>query len=148
MRILYVLIILTALVIPALAMELKITEKPINQADAKAAYMIVNKIIVEDTTIRGDLYDAEGTLITTGRVYAYAGGYKNIPFRDLLRSEIAYLSGEKPDNSWLVATIKLWLDDQQTLAEDGAVSKEDPYFYDEKITVEDLLELTYDKETE
>lgn len=110
-------------------MKIAITTTPVNQADQKAAYMIVDEIMVADGTIRGSLYDSNGDLIAAGRVYSYSGDYKNIPFADLNAGEIAYLDGDEPDKSWLVETIKLWLDDHQTKDEAGTVSKEDSFYY-------------------
>jgi len=120
-------------------LKMPITKAPTNQADSKAAYMIATGIIPDDGTIKGNLYDKDGNLVARGRVYTYSGGYKNIPFADLDTGKQAYLSGQKPAETWGVAEIKLWVSDRQSKNEDGVVSVDDPYKYDEKDTKEDLL---------
>ena len=113
-------------------MRIDFTKKPINPADRKASYIIVDKIIVADCTIRGDLYDDDDNLIAKRRVYAYEGGYKNMPFDDLHTGVISYLDGDEPADTWLVGTIRLWLDDRQVEGEDGIVSNDDHYYSTEK----------------
>lgn len=121
-------------------LNLTIPSPPTNQADSKATYMIATGIIPNDGTIVGDLYDKDDNLIAKRRVYAYSGGYKNIPFADLKEGQTGYLSGEVPEAKWDVAEIKLWMSDRQTKDEQGSVSLDDPYAYDEKDTKEQLLE--------
>jgi len=121
------------------SLKLTIPSPPTNQSDATATYMIATAIIPDDGTIIGDLYDADDNLIARKRVYAFSGGYKNIPFGDLNAGQQGYLSGQEPADKWEVATIKLWMDDRQTKDADGLVNVDDPYKYAEKDTKEDLL---------
>ena len=120
-------------------LKMTIASPPINQSDSKATYMVVTAIIPNDGTVKGDLYDAGDNLITRGRVYAYSGGYKNIPFNDLNDGQKGYLGGEKPADKWEVVTIKLWMSDRQVKNAEGLVSKDDPYTYGDKATKEELL---------
>ena len=121
-------------------LKLTILSPPTNQADAAAAYMIVTGIIPDDGTLVGNLYDADDNLIARKRVYAFSGGYKNIPFSDLSIGQQGYLSGKKPVDKWDIATIKLWMKDRQAKDEDGLVKDKDPYKYDENDTKKQLLD--------
>lgn len=121
-------------------MRINITKIPVNQADKNAAYIIVKKIITEDGTIKGGLYDKDDNLIAKNRVYSYSGGYKNIPFTDLVNGDIAYMDGADPDETWKADTIKLWLDDRQIIDEEkGMVSESGQFYYNPDATKEDLL---------
>ena len=119
----------------------EIVSEIINQSDQAAVRMEITRINVEDKTVWADLYDEDDNLIVSGRVYAYDGGYKNIP-TVLLSSEVSYLNGEMPDSWWAIETIRLWLDDKQTKDEDGGVLKDDPYTYTDKDDVAALIEKT------
>ena len=120
-------------------LKITLTSGPTNQSDATATYMIATGIIPDDGTIIGNLYDVNNNLVARKRVYAFSGGYKNIPFGDLSVGQQGYLSGQEPGDKWDVAEIKLWMDDRQTKDKDGLVSADDPYKYDKKDTKEQLL---------
>jgi len=110
----------------------------INQADQVTVRIEIYDINVEDKTIWCRLYDADDNMIEDKRVYAYEGSYKNIP-AVLFESEIEYLDGKQPADSWYIGTIKLWMKDRQTKDEGGNVSIEDPYYYKGDATKEELL---------
>ena len=120
-------------------LKIDIPSAPTNPADSKATYMIVTAIIPGDNTIKGDLYDANDNLVARGRVYAFSGEYKNIPFAGLDTGKQAYLAGQEPKETWEVPEIKLWMEDRQVKDEAGLVKVDDAFKYDEKANKEDLL---------
>ena len=119
----------------------KITKEIVNESDKKACSVKIERIIPQDKTIICTLFDSEGKVVARNRVYAYDGPYKHIPIDDLPADEIEYMAGGIPSEAWEIATVKMWLDDRQTVDDDGAVLKDDLYAYPEKATKEDLLEL-------
>ena len=129
-------------------LKIPLTEVPTNQHDQNATYMIATGIIPDDGTIIGDLYDANDNLVARKRVYSYEGGHKNIPFASLDAGKKGYLGGEKPDSKWEIKTIKLWMGDRQVKDEEGKISKDDPYKYDEKMSKAQLLEKVTPVKTE
>jgi len=116
----------------------------INQSDQAAVRIEIWKINVEDRTVWARLYDKDYNLIVSNRVYAFDGGYKNIPIT-LLPDEIEYLDGQNPTEEWNIKTIKLWMDDRQAKDEDGKVSPDDPYYYEGDVIKDDLLSKVLEK---
>jgi len=122
--------------------EKNITTKSIvNEMDISVARMEIYQVNKEDETVTARLYDKNENLIEGKRIYSYHGDYKNIPVL-LLADEISYLDGCDPDVWWDLDTIKLWMADRQTMDDEGAVSPDDPYFYESDDTKETLLNLT------
>lgn len=122
------------------SLKLTIPSPSINPADVKVTYMLATGVIPDDGTIVGNLYNANDNLVANKRVYAYSGGDKNIPFGDLTFGQQGYLSGEIPEDKWGITEIKLWLKDKQKKDKDGNVSVDDPYYYNDEDTKEDLLD--------
>jgi len=121
------------------SLKIAIPSPPSNPSDAKATYMIATGIIPDDGTITGNLYDANGNLVARKRVYAYSGANKDIPFLDLDAGKQGYLSGQTPEDKWAEPEIKLWLTDRQAKDEEGKVSVDDKYYFEDKATKAELL---------
>lgn len=136
----YFLFLTVSTALPLFAREVKkdVLSPIINQADKEAVRIEIYRINIGDKTVWCRLYDVGGTLIEDKRVYAFDGGYKNIPVV-LLADEIEYLDGQDPSEQWNVETIKLWMNDRQIQDEDGKVSQEDLYYYKDDVTKDDLL---------
>ena len=111
----------------------EITKKIVNEFDIKAAELVVTNINTEDEAVTVDLYVNDKRIVTK-RVYPLA----KIPF-EFLTGESEYIQGKEPDETWDIEPIKLWFIDKQTKDEDGNLSQDDPYYFDDKTTKTELL---------
>jgi len=121
-------------------LKLGISSPPNSLADSKATYMIATGVISGDKTIVGNLFDSEDNLIARKRVYCYQGQDRNIPFPNLGVGHTGYLSGERPALAWGPMIVRLWMHDRQTRDEDGNVKDDDPFYYEIKDTIAQLLD--------
>jgi len=117
----------------------KVTKAIINQADQDVKDVEIIRIIPEEDTVICRLFYKKDGGIEEKRVYRYKGATKNAIFDDLETDEIAYLEGTAPTNQWDIKLIRLYMDDKQSPDEDGNVSVDDPYYYTQNMTVEELL---------
>lgn len=137
-KILCVLVLLMAFPCVAAEIDLPVTLPIINQSDQAAVRIEVWKINLEDKTVWARLYDSDGKMIVSNRVYAYDGDYKNIPSA-LNKTEIEFLDGKDPSETWGIETIRLWLDSKQAKDEEGKVLADDPHKYKVGDSKADLL---------
>ena len=127
------------------ALDMPVTSQIANEADQSAVRIDITRISIEDSVVWAILYDAEDNVITTGRVYAYEGDYKDIP-ATLLDSEKEFLNGQKPAEWWDAKTARLYMKSKQARAEDGTVVADDPYIISDSATISEILEQIADME--
>ncbi len=129
----------------AYGLDMPVTSQIANEADQLAVRIDITRISVEDSAVWATLYDAEDNVITTGRVYAYEGDYKDIP-ATLLDSEKEFLNGQKPTDLWDAKTARLYMKSKQARAEDGTVVADDPYIISDSATIAEIISQLADME--
>ncbi len=81
-----------------------------------------------------DLLDADGKVLAADR-YVY-----DDLFIEFQPGDFEYVQEKEPDKTWDIEPIKFWFQDRQIKDENGTISKDDPYYFEDTITKIELLE--------